>query len=90
MAKHPLLKNANDDFADSVAVEDASWREFMDAGGVYPKEADPPTMPGSLDDVKLSEASIAEAEFNNIVFGNTTVTSLSTAYDNLRDNDLRK
>jgi hypothetical protein len=87
MTKHRLMKD-EDDFADSVAVDDASWQEFMAAGGVYPKHVDPPTVPGSLDDIEFSEASKAEAEFNATVFKDAAVSA--TAFDDLKDNDLRK
>jgi hypothetical protein len=85
MTKHHLLKNAADDFADSVDVEDVSWREFMDAGGVYPKEADPPTIPASLDEIAAVEALLDEADFNETVFPDIVVPD---GFDDVRDRDL--
>jgi hypothetical protein len=85
MTKHHLLKNDGDDFADSVAVEDASWIEFMAAGGVYPTHVDPDTMPAALDEVAFNKATEAETEFNNTVFLDNVIPD---GFDDVRVRDL--
>jgi hypothetical protein len=89
MTKHRLMKD-EDDFADSVAVDDASWRDFMDAGGVYPKEVDPPTMPAALDEITFIKATEAETEFNNAVFNSNALLDnvIPDGFDDVRTRDL--
>jgi hypothetical protein len=78
MKKHHLLKDEID-FADSVSVDDASWLEFMNAGGVYPEEHDIPTMPMGLDEAEFIKAHRKKLNPQD---------PKNTAYDEMRDVDL--